>query len=510
MKALLAVLVVLMASNAFSSEIVYRADFEGAHPDEGWSGAEGKIAAGHRGSMALRIRNGDPEKTVLRRTALPADRLAGQYVTIAAVVRAQGVSRPPNRAGGIKLMLVLETAEGTQRRQVQIPHGTFEWIAFENSFRTPGDITGATLVVGLQKSDGAVLYDSVEVLVGRPQRAGKRSEAMFKGHDRPRLRGMALGPNNELQDVIDLAEGWGVNLIRWQLNWTPLDDKQELSRDLRAYDAWLLERLDVFDEVLATCEKYGIKVVLDLHSPPGGRAEDQAQRLFSKRRFQDKLVQVWARIARRYKGRDSIYAYDLVNEPYEGTVAEGLLTWHELATKVARKIREFDPGKPVVVEPGPGGGPGGFDEFAPLNLDRVIYSFHVYEPHGFTYQGVNDRPTGVAYPGVVTGLDWNKDRLREALIPALEFQREFNVPLYIGEFSAVRWAPDDGAYRYLRDLIDLFEEYGWDWTYHAFRRWEGWDAELDTDRENRTRGAEPTNRQELLMNWFSKNERPAD
>jgi len=41
--------------------------------------------------------------------------------------------------------------------------------------------------------------------------------------------------------------------------------------------------------------------------------------------------------------------------------------------------------------------------------------------------------------------------------------------MYIGEFSAIRWAPDGSAYRYLKDLIDVFEAHGWDWSYHAFR-----------------------------------------
>ena len=31
--------------------------------------------------------------------------------------------------------------------------------------------------------------------------------------------------------------------------------------------------------------------------------------------------------------------------------------------------------------------------------------------------------------------------------------------------------------RPLRDCIALFEEYGWDWTYHAFRERNGWSVE---------------------------------
>ena len=40
-----------------------------------------------------------------------------------------------------------------------------------------------------------------------------------------------------------------------------------------------------------------------------------------------------------------------------------------------------------------------------------------------------------------------------------------------------RWAGAVGADRYIADCIALFREYGWDWTYHAFREWEGWSVE---------------------------------
>ena len=45
----------------------------------------------------------------------------------------------------------------------------------------------------------------------------------------------------------------------------------------------------------------------------------------------------------------------------------------------------------------------------------------------------------------------------------------------MGEFSAITWA--EGAENDLRDCIELFEEYGWDWTYHAFRESNIWSLE---------------------------------
>ena len=74
--------------------------------------------------------------------------------------------------------------------------------------------------------------------------------------------------------------------------------------------------------------------------------------------------------------------------------------------------------------------------------------------------------------------------------------------IYAGEFSAVSWA--EGADRYLADLISLFEEYGWDWSYHAFREWPGWDVEkicIQDARTDRPRfvNAPDTPRKQVLL-----------
>ena len=135
----------------------------------------------------------------------------------------------------------------------------------------------------------------------------------------------------------------------------------------------------------------------------------------------------------------------------------------------------------------------------------MVYSVHMYMPHQFTHQGVYKNPTGLSYPGVIQGKRWDKEELRQALQPVVDFQRAHGVHIYLGEFSAIRWAPGDSAYNYLRDLIDIFEENGWDWAYHAFREWDGWSVEHGPDPKDHARSKTPTKRQELLQSWFAKN-----
>lgn len=70
---------------------------------------------------------------------------------------------------------------------------------------------------------------------------------------------------------------------------------------------------------------------------------------------------------------------------------------------------------------------------------------------------------------------WDKDYVRNAIKTVREFQLKYGARIWVGEFSAASWT--DGGDRYLKDLADLFEEYGWDWSYHSFRENVIWSLE---------------------------------
>ena len=135
------------------------------------------------------------------------------------------------------------------------------------------------------------------------------------------------------------------------------------------------------------------------------------------------------------------------------------------------------------------GGAEGFAHLEPLPDSRVIYSVHFYEPGIFTHQGVLDveglplaearKKAGVTYPGKINDEPWDKTRLAACLAPVDAFQARYHVPIYVGEFSVIRWAPEGSGARWLKDAIDLFEARHWSWTYHAFREWNGWSLEHD-------------------------------
>ncbi len=157
------------------------------------------------------------------------------------------------------------------------------------------------------------------------------------------------------------------------------------------------------------------------------------------------------------------------------------------------------------MEPTPWGAPDALENLEPLPVPGVVYSVHMYVPYEFTGQGVNAAAAGVAYPGAIAGKLWDKAELRRVLQPVRDWQRDFGVQIYIGEFSAIRWAPNDSACRYLKDCIELFEEFGWDWSYHAFREWNGWSVEYGQDKGDTTPSKTQTSREKLLRQWYGEN-----
>ena len=268
---------------------------------------------------------------------------------------------------------------------------------------------------------------------------------------------------------------------------------------------WIDSSLATLDKILVDCEKLGILVCIDLHTPPGGRYEDKSMRMFFEPEYADFFVEVWRHIARRYVGHPMVWAYDLINEPCQNRPSpEGCDNYWTLQERAARAIREIDPDTAITVEVDQWDDPGGFNFVRPMKVPGVIvYQAHMYRPHAYTHQGVHGAKARWAYPGMIDGRHYDKEALRRELQPVRDFQLAYNVPIYIGEFSAIRWG--QGAARYLQDVTEIFEEYGWDWSYHAFREWSGWSLEHSDNEADTQPVAMPPERQKVIRKWFDLN-----
>lgn len=505
----------LLPAAAAKGTLVYSNDFETASARQGWQGrwdeAQGCQSA-HAALFEQPLNRSNASHTA--RIALPLEAVRGTVLRVTAHVKAEGITSKPNPWNGIKLMLAIESPTGNQWPQAPLGAGTFDWQRAGVLARIPSQATQVWLVLGLEKVAGKVWFDDLRVTVARALPSALPPPfpgTAFKGHDLPRLRGAMIHPNINEESLRTLGRDWNANLIRWQLI---RQGRAGQVNTLDEFDRWAEAELQKLDAALPLCRQYGLYVVLDLHSPPGGKATaggylGSDHQLFTDRAAQDKFVEFWRQTARRYKGNPVFWGFDLVNEPVEDWVEEDCDDWPSLAERAARAIRAEDPSRTIIVEPSPWGGPQGLADFVPLPLPNIVYSVHMYIPHQFTHQNVHSPSEPIPYPGRAEGRDWDARQLEAALQPVIDFQRRYNVHIYIGEFSAIRWAPEGSAYHYLRDVIEIFEKHGWDWSYHAFREWHGWSVEHDGNRANTRPATQPTDRQLLLQQWFAKNRKPS-
>ena len=492
-----------------ASDVLWSMNPGGAADPQSGSGSGEFVPDAGRGGVLV-VTNGNPAQTVQRAFVLPLVKLRGRFVFVSAEVKAENVSAKPKSWNGIKVMTRLDTPSGPQWPQPEIPVGSFGWQRFSSRLTVPPDATAATLVLGLEQVSGRVAFANVRVTFARdivtvPD--APPDQPIFRGHSSPPLRGAMIAPVSLTEkDLAVLTRGWGANLLRWQLIRNQVPPNETGFAD---YDQWIERELARLDRGLLWADKMGAKVVVDLHSPPGGKPTSSGYQaaigsIWTDLGAQARFIEVWRGIAARYKDDHRVWGYDLVNEPDDNNVAEGCDDWQNLALRAGRAAREIDPGCTLIVEPTSWGSPEGFVGFQPVPLTNVVYSFHMYNPHEFTHQGVFGPSAPITYPGRIAGAMWDKAALEKSIGPAIEFARRYRVHMYVGEFSAIRWAP--GAEKYLDDLISIFESHGWDWSYHAFREWDGWSVEYGPDKDDHNPAVQPPTRQKVLCKWLKAGE----
>ena len=306
-------------------------------------------------------------------------------------------------------------------------------------------------------------------------------------HPQPKIvRGFMSGDVQAPGGFKDMRS-WGANVVRLQID--PVQRAQALHRSL--WDAWPAVLDDVESQVKRAADA-GMKVVVDLHRAPVMEvAHIDMPELWNHPDLEKNFRRVWHDIAQRllpYK--DTIWGYDLYNEPLDrNQLPWPTRQWYPLAVKILQTIREVDRDTWIIYEPGPGGMFRGFNGLRPLPDNHVIYSAHFYSPMEFTHQGISNvadidlahamEKLNVHYPSLINDVRWDKAQIEAEIKPAEEFQAKWHVPIYVGEFSVVRWAPHDDAVRWLKDVIGVFEARGWSWSYHAYREWNGWSLEHD-------------------------------
>ena len=445
---------VVGASAAEASLPAFR--FDGPDPMAGWSHTPALTVEVQQGFVRLSGKDGDSK--IYRNITLPA----GEY-------RVTGCGR------GSNLVIALSRGFTTPFFLLYLSNDNLEnWRTDSREFKLDKEEQVILSVFSSTANANTNVAELKSVIITSATPAAVEENLptpeVLASH-RPDLeivRGFTLQNPDGLEEA---RTKWNANVVR---KWIPAPNLAD--------DAVFNQRMAEISEFLAEARKYGIKVVLTVNADAfsDGSDADMAHNAFwTTPGLSDRAAAVWKKIAVALTPyRDVIYAYDLCNEPLDwDQMPYPPKQWRPAAIAATRAIRSVDPDSWIMYESGPGGLHDGFKEMLPLPDEKVIYSVHYYSPHEFTHQGVhNIKGTDLKEIQEKTNVpsNWSKDDMKKHLQCVRDFQLKYRVPILVGEFSVVRWAPKEDAARYLSDLVEIFEEYGWSWCYHGLRDYNGW------------------------------------
>ena len=265
----------------------------------------------------------------------------------------------------------------------------------------------------------------------------------------------------------------------------PIDEVQFWDEDgNKLPEAW-----ELLTNAINLAEKHHLRVVVDLHIIRSHRFldNDNSNTLFTSEKSQQDLINLWYQLSDVLKGysNDSV-AYEFMNEP----VAPEHEQWNVVVEKVHKALRQVEPQRTLVV------GSNRWQDFETVKYLRLpeddknlIISFHYYHPMVITHRYARWTPVGqfkgkINYPGVlITQEDydaapeaikeelkpflttvWNKDKIRADFKDAIAAAQKYGLQLFCGEWGVYEPVERDLAYKWYKDMIDVFDEFDIAWT----------------------------------------------
>lgn len=176
---------------------------------------------------------------------------------------------------------------------------------------------------------------------------------------------------------IDFLKACGFNSVRVPFNYKLLSPMEEPG--VYRGPGWA-----ALDRVVRWCRQDGLYVVLDMHCVPGGETGSNIDDsegypfLYESPESQQRLIDLWTRIAERYRSATNVLGYDLMNEPLpKGSYYDSYVPLLEpIYRRLARAIRRVDPHHILILE-----GPNwdsNFEGFHAPFAANLVYEFHYY------------------------------------------------------------------------------------------------------------------------------------
>lgn len=316
------------------------------------------------------------------------------------------------------------------------------------------------------------------------------------------------------REMIEKEAAAGFNFVRYLTSWLSIEPEQGSYDD--AYLDAMEERFDWYHD-------NGIRVMIDMHVDLYGPAvggnghpawatisdpDDQlpfdtgqmwwmnylsgavstAYRNFwdyegEHAWIQQRYIALWQKMAIRFRDHPAVFAYDIINEPYNDLSfsSDFEVEWlHPFYQRVIDAIREVDADSYIMYQPRILGTDWGFGSYLPPLTDprdgqpRLVYAPHLYP--FFSHEGSYD-DVGIARRlDIRVMYNWSKVRTEEL--------DNHQAPLLIGEFGMTGKPFSREMINFSLEIADAMGA-GWTWwdnsrckPEHALRAWCLFDSNL--------------------------------
>lgn len=244
--------------------------------------------------------------------------------------------------------------------------------------------------------------------------------------------------------------------------------------------------LQVFDYFLELCERFGIKVMLDVHSAEADNSGHVEPMWYKGAITPEIFYQTWEWVTARYKTNDTIVAMDIENEPH-GTPNQpprakwdgstDVDNWKHACETAGRRILAINP-KVLILCEGIEVYPREGKNWSSPNTNPDLSPNYYYNWWGGNLRGVREHPVNLGahqdqlvysphdYGPLVFDQPWFQKPFTKATLttdvwrPNWLYIHEQNIaPLLIGEWGG-RLGQDERQDRWMTALRDLIKEEG--------------------------------------------------
>lgn len=249
----------------------------------------------------------------------------------------------------------------------------------------------------------------------------------------------------------------GLNLVRIPIHYRLFED--DMNPGVIKEDSF-----KYLDNVIDLCAKYQIYTIIDLHALPGSQNQHwhsdnptHVAFFWDHKDFQDRALNLWVKIAERYKDNPWVAGYDLINEPSDPTGKKVFPYFKRLY----EAIRKVDPKHLLFLE--------GNDYATDFSIFTELWPDVVYANHDYAVPGFID---GGDYPGYSRGKYYDRDSLEKDFLTRSEFMFKNKVPLWVGEFGPVYTGnpeKDEMRYQILKDQLEIYRRYNVSWCIWLYK-----------------------------------------